>query len=1075
MKRSLVHLILLVVLPLSASAQTGWYPIHPPMGRTDLDVATDSILGFFGNDSTCISFDCGNSWVANNTIPGLNNLGGLFGYSSIKIVPPSTVILLGNSSTGVTNGQIYPTNGIEATSKDSGRTWSAKQVASSSNYATLNIIGHTKARWVYGFQPYDYSLVGYAWIADGSSGKGPYADPRGLNTVRNLQFSDSNVGMQINNSYHQTVLVSKNGGVNWDTSHVLLTGTDPMPIVHPGARTNWYISNNQDLLCSPDTGATWSKIAHFASPIQEFQFFDSVGYVVFFNQDYIMKTTDAGRTWIAQSCSNGTNNVSNLVVTSKTVAYAWDNSSSDIMRTQDGKTIAAPVMSFQRVVPFGVVPHDSVLTATIYAYNVGVDTLVVTGYISDSANVSLSPSSFNIPVGDSLPIQIHYSTHSAAMESIRVRFLTNTVPAYELFHVTGVARSPLLTYSSKTIDFGTVLVGERQTKKLRISNSGQDAAGFVSAKTNSTIFSAQLPPPLPTSSSEVLSVSFAPDLAQSYNGTLIVTSNAFTPDTILLHGTGITSMSGNVLENWHKSFQTNDSISGIATNILSIRSNKFFVTGEVQNGQKSNAFVCVSFDPSGSKLFSSLINNGPNAGSNTTCLIPDYSGGYYVAYPYAEGIEALLISHLDSLGSPNWTDTVTGPGTGYSQNYPVVIAANNNDDCALMCSGFAYAPATYIREPGQILLKTFDQSGQIADSVLVNGSAAYLSENSGTEYGLDYGTDLKPIGNRFVTALSLDMGQGDQYSYPSGFPYDYTAEVVKFGEFRYWDAYEEHSNFGSGKLLVADSMIYEVGRAKDSSWYMLAMDTSDVVHYRVTIPKTIPLDQLYAFSVNPDTSAILTGFKTNTLSGRDVSILKVSASGSVLWQDMFDGLGSGDDNPVKMIVKDGFEYVLVQSMDTAGNDWVLLKYDSVGNQICRLRYAGPAAGENTARDFTILNNGTIYVVGGAAIDSGVQQFTVVKYGDTTADTVPQQPIAPLTLNAHLTNNPWSTTTTLAIDKAPNAEVTIHIYDILGNERFATTTTAANVSLSSQTFHPGFYTIQLTDASGAHKVVKFVML
>jgi hypothetical protein len=745
------------------------------------------------------------------------------------------------------------------------------------------------------------------------------------------------------------------------------------------------------------------------------------------------------------------------------------------MRTGDGKAFAAPVMSFQRVVPFGVVPRDSVLTAMIFAHNVGVDTLVVLGYISDSANVSVSPSSFRIPAGDSLPIQIHYSTHNGAMESIRVRFQTNTVPAYELFHVTGVARLPLLTYSSKTIDFGTVLVGERQTKKLRISNSGQDAARFVSAKTNSTLFATQQPSTLATSSSEVISVSFAPELPLTYDGKLIVKSNAFSSDTILLHGTGVANVSGNVIEDWHKSFQTNDSIPGIATNILSITSSKFFVTGEIQNGPKSNAFVGVSFDPSGTKLFASLINNGPNAGSNTTCLIPDHASGYYVAYPNAEGIEALLISHLDSLGSPHWTDTVTGPGSGYSQNYPVVIAANNNDDCALLCSGFAYSPDTYTREPGQILLKTFASSGEIKDSVILNGSAKYLSENSPTVYALDYGTDLKGVGNRFVSALSLDEGGGWQYSYPSGFPYDYTADVVKFGDFRYWFAYDEHSNFGSGRLLVADSMIYEAGHAKDSSWYLLAMDTSDNVHYRLSIPKNIPLDQLNAFSVNPDTSAILMGFKTNALSGRDVSIMKVSASGGVLWQDMFDGLGSGDDNPVKMIVKDGYEYVLVQSMDTSGNDWVLLKYDSLGNQIFRLRYAGPAAGENTARDFTLLDDGTFYVVGGAAIDSGVQQFTVVKYSDTSAASVAKQTITPPSLNAHLTNNPWSTTTTLAIEKAPNAEVTIHIYDILGNERFGTKTTANNISLNAQAFHPGFYTIQLTDASGARKVVKFVML
>jgi hypothetical protein len=1071
-------ILVLCILPLNAFAQSGWYPIHPPIGRTDLDVATDSMFGFFGNGTTCITYDAGKTWVQKSAIPAIPPGPGDHGYRSIKVLAPNTIILYGDADDGYNHPQTSNTHSFTETSADSGSTWTGVQLYDYTNAYTHSIIGHTKARWAYGFHVYLEGYPGYSSVSDGRTNKGL----AGGSLIENLEMRDDSIGMYVLAPWqtNSQVFVTTNGGSTWMKSPIALANdfaiNELWAQVHPGPGHDWFVSNDSELLVSHDTGASWFHKAFFSFPITQFQFLDSVGYVVLLNQDYIEKTTDGGRTWTAQSCYNGTNSVSNIVVTSRDVAYAWDNSNSDIMRTADGKTLAEPVMSFPRIVAYGDVPHDSVVTKTISVHNYGHDTLIVSGYISDSSKVTVSPSSFRIPSGDSLPVQVHYSTHIAAWESIRVRFQTNTVPEEEIFHVTGVAFLPLLQYTPKSIDFGTVLVGERQTKKLQISNLGQDSARFVSAKTSSTLFSSGLPFDLRIFTSEVISLSFAPALPVSYDAMLIITSNELTPDTILLHGTGISSRNGNVLQDWHANYPVNDMHPGIATNILPGASGKMFVTGLIYDSAQINNYIGVSFVTTSQQTSTSTIDRSSALVPFPTCLISDNLGGYYATCASRPDILDLNVCRMDSDGSAIWRDTISGPGKGTYQYSPVVLATNNRNECALLASGFqVYNQGQYTSDQGQVLLKAYTPTGKTSYFAMINGDASYIGDNIGTVYGLDYGVDLKGFGNNFVSTLSLDHGHAQQYSFPNGYPVDYTADALMFGDSFYNFAYSEHNNFGGGLLQVADTMIYEAGRAKDSSWYVLAVDTAHTVHYRTTISKNIPLDQLYVFSVNPDTSAILMGFKTNPLSGRDLSIMKVSASGAVLWQDMFDGLGSGDDNPVKMIVKDGYEYVLVQSMDTAGNDWVLLKYDSVGNQIFRQRYVGPVAGENTARDFTLLDNGTIYVVGGACIDTGIQQFTVVKYGDTTADSVPAQPIAPPTLNAHLTNNPWSTTTTLAIDKAPNAEVTIHIYDILGNERFATTTTSNGIRLNAGDFPTGFYTAQLTDPNGARALIKFVKL
>jgi hypothetical protein len=451
--------LIFCILPLSAFAQSGWYPIHPPITKQDVDVANDSLLAVFSGQTTSLSNDAGNTWKTFDSLPHV--VAGPFnGYFSIKVFAPAILEVWGSSVDTSPNPHLYPSHGVEMRSLDSGKTWSYKQLGSDP-YVGLHyaVLGHTPGRWVYGLH-YNRANPGYASVYDGSSGGLLYSngvqDNEG-NLIENLQMRDGSVGMGVlvgGYPLKTSLLVTTNGGLDWRTANISIPDTvngnlSLFSIVHPGPAQDWLVTNIADLFISHDTGNSWQQLFHFPNPISEFQFFDSVGYVVLLGADYIEKTTDGGRTWHAQSCSNGSSPVTTVVPTSRNVAYAWANGSftygsgndgSDIMRTSDGKTIAAPVMSFTRVVPFGLLPADSLATIPISAHNVGSDTLTVSGFISDSANVTVTPSKFKLAPGDSTSVSVQYSTHNAAWENIRVRFQANTVPQFEIFHVTGKAK-----------------------------------------------------------------------------------------------------------------------------------------------------------------------------------------------------------------------------------------------------------------------------------------------------------------------------------------------------------------------------------------------------------------------------------------------------------------------------------------------------------------------------------------------------------------------------------------------------------------------------------------------------------
>lgn len=131
-------------------------------------------------------------------------------------------------------------------------------------------------------------------------------------------------------------------------------------------------------------------------------------------------------------------------------------------------------------------------------------------------------------------------------------------------------------------------------------------------------------------------------------------------------------------------------------------------------------------------------------------------------------------------------------------------------------------------------------------------------------------------------------------------------------------------------------------------------------------------------------NAITVGYVSNPGTGDDLLIRKYDRTGRLLWTQMYDGGGSGDEFSADVIIDAGDNiYATGTGVNSSGNtDIVTLKYDPSGNLQWAAHYDGPLGGRDESYGWPAIgldDNGNIYVGGYSQALDGVYEFAAVKY------------------------------------------------------------------------------------------------
>jgi uncharacterized delta-60 repeat protein len=140
-----------------------------------------------------------------------------------------------------------------------------------------------------------------------------------------------------------------------------------------------------------------------------------------------------------------------------------------------------------------------------------------------------------------------------------------------------------------------------------------------------------------------------------------------------------------------------------------------------------------------------------------------------------------------------------------------------------------------------------------------------------------------------------------------------------------------------------------------------------------------------AFSIVVDSvgNVYITGNSPGETSANDITTIKYNSAGQEQWVQRYNGPGNSDDgtNGTNAIAVDslGNVYVTGWSAGTENTDYVVIKYNSNGDQQWAQRYNGVGNGYDAPYGIALDTSGNVYVTGTSTGDGTGFDYTTIKY------------------------------------------------------------------------------------------------
>jgi uncharacterized delta-60 repeat protein len=142
-----------------------------------------------------------------------------------------------------------------------------------------------------------------------------------------------------------------------------------------------------------------------------------------------------------------------------------------------------------------------------------------------------------------------------------------------------------------------------------------------------------------------------------------------------------------------------------------------------------------------------------------------------------------------------------------------------------------------------------------------------------------------------------------------------------------------------------------------------------------------------AFSVVVDNlgNVYVAGNSPGETSANDVTTIKYDSAGQPQWVQRYNGPGNSDDgtNGTNAIAVDssGNVYVAGWSAGTENTDYVVIKYNSNGDQQWAERYNGSGNGYDAPYGIALDSSGNVYVTGTSTGDGTGSDYTTIKFNN----------------------------------------------------------------------------------------------
>ena len=553
---------------------TSWVPMVMPCGSQISRIFGfgDNVIAATAAGAFFSSKDFGASWELVTPIP----------------ICPLQSIFAVNNNVIYAGGQ----DGILLKTTDGGKTWK-------SSYQRVNNSGDNIQGLYFVNENVGYSANSYRLIAKTTDGGTTWSavlndSTDATSTNYGVHFINENTGFVVGKAGNSVDVVYKttNGGVSWTTTTYIVSA-NLRGVAFYDAQNGIAVGEKVKAMFTKNGGATWTASTINGVPagsasatIREVVYVNATTAVAAGDKLFI-KTTDGGTTWnyvsvtvehsltgIAGSSSNlwavGLKSASPKSVgilqsmdegaswTNKVTSPPFDTTNTvvDVSVAPSGAVYIAagqssiytsavlttgPVLSLlSKSIDFGPVKVGIRKDTVVAIKNTGDETLNVSAILSSNASSFLSArSSLTVAPGATVMDTISFAPQSGGSATGKIVLTSNAPSLSDTITVLGYGATTGITYSTKTINFGTVKVGLKKDSLLTITNTGNQTLSISKIESSSPVFSVS--PVLFTVDAGANvkdTIRFAPTAVGQINANILITHNAGTQDTVAVTGNG---------------------------------------------------------------------------------------------------------------------------------------------------------------------------------------------------------------------------------------------------------------------------------------------------------------------------------------------------------------------------------------------------------------------------------------------------------------------------------------------------------------------------------------------------------
>lgn len=501
---------------------------------------------------------------------------------------------------------------------------------------------------------------------------------------------------------------------------------------------------------------------------------------------------------------------------------------------------------------------------------------------------------------------------------------------------------------------------------------------------------------------------------------------------IILCHLSLSSSFGQILPLWQTNYVANNP-SSIDTRDMAVdKHGNVYVIGYIQDTTSNNHGVLLKYNTNGQILWVQNIDTIQYYSKITV----DDSSNVYVTAHNGNGLKTFK---FNSVGNLKWKRTYASSGWG------IWTWDIKTDDL-----GNVYVAGN--PSGNRTIVIKYDYQGNLKwaniDTVNTVQSRSFIT--------VDYDKNVYVV-ERFYDTTNLSN----------------TCKTIKYDSsgMKMWQQLN-YGNFTNGSAAPIDikyhssGFIYMFAASNNNNngqgdYYLVKYDTLGNEIWSFSYSFTTYYDIPKAFTLDQNGNAYLTGNIYPSGGGSDsIATLKVNKNGIFEWKRLYSG-GSFPLDEASDIAIDSSENIYVTgrcSGNMNSQNYVTIKYDTLGNQIWSALYKHTISSWDTPVRIGVDNNGNVYVTG-ISLEANSSSILTLKYSNTVG--IAESTTQP-ELISKLFPNPFLSSISLEFNRALN-NATLFLYDALGKMVLQIDSINSNeVNLHRNSLKAGMYFFRIVE-------------